>query len=175
MRTLTVGLLVFIGWSVFATYIYVCKIHNFCSEPATNQITLGASSSAVIIDTAPKQLVPVPETVPKNITVNFAFDNYEFKADSTMLKSLKEWNTYLLNNPKFALKITGHTDAIGTKKYNQSLGQKRALAVQYYFVQQGISVNKIILESKGELEPIDVNYTSIGRMNNRRTVITLNK
>jgi len=35
--------------------------------------------------------------------------------------------------------------------------------------------NKIIIESKGEKEPVGDNNTKAGRANNRRTVITIKK
>lgn len=175
MKTLTIGLLVFICWSTFSTYIYVCKIKGFCMETVASPMNIENSKEAIVYDTFPEPVILKQEIAPKNLVVYFAFDKSEFKADTSTLRNLREWNAYLLKNPQLMLRITGHTDAIGTEKYNQALGYRRALELQKYFVRHGVSANKSMVESKGELDPIDVNYTSTGRLNNRRTVIIIKK
>ena len=48
-----------------------------------------------------------------------------------------------------------------------------AQSVQHYFESNGYAANKIIIESKGEKEPVDNNGTEAGRAANRRAVITI--
>ena len=52
--------------------------------------------------------------------------------------------------------ITGHTDRIGSEKYNKKLSEKRALAAKDYIVSKGIDQKLIFWEGKGPKQPIPV-------------------
>ena len=65
----------------------------------------------------------------------------------------------------------GHTDSVGTDKYNNKLSQRRADAVKAYLVSKGIEPNRIYTEGKGEKQPVADNKTSEGRAKNRRVEI----
>jgi OmpA-OmpF porin, OOP family len=65
----------------------------------------------------------------------------------------------------------GHTDSIGTVKYNQRLSVRRAEAVKAYLVSKGIEKNRVYTEGKGESQPVADNKTSEGRAKNRRVEI----
>ncbi|WP_044208882.1 OmpA family protein [Flammeovirga sp. OC4] len=64
--------------------------------------------------------------------------------------------------------ITGYTDDQGKESYNQWLSEKRAQTVKNYLVKKGIAASRLIVEGKGENEPIDSNETEEGRKQNRR-------
>jgi len=51
------------------------------------------------------------------------------------------------------LLVTGHTDRIGSAKYNQKLSERRANAVKAYLVKQGVAAARIHAVGKGESEP----------------------
>ena len=53
---------------------------------------------------------------------------------------------------KFLL-VTGHTDHIGAKAYNQKLSERRANAVKAYLVKNGVAAEHIKVAGKGESEP----------------------
>jgi OmpA-OmpF porin, OOP family len=69
------------------------------------------------------------------------------------------------------IKLTGHTDSIGTDAYNQKLGLRRAEAVKQYMVNHGVAADKIAVESKGKSQPVASNKTAEGRAKNRRVDI----
>jgi OOP family OmpA-OmpF porin len=50
--------------------------------------------------------------------------------------------------------VTGHTDRIGTTKYNQKLSERRADAVRDYLVSLGIARDKIETLGMGETQPL---------------------
>ncbi|MBD0400720.1 OmpA family protein [Flammeovirga sp. EKP202] len=64
--------------------------------------------------------------------------------------------------------ITGYTDDQGKESYNQWLSEKRAQTVKNYLVKKGIAATRLIVEGKGESEPVDSNETEEGRKQNRR-------
>ena len=65
----------------------------------------------------------------------------------------------------------GHTDAIGTDAYNQSLSLRRVEAVKAYLVSKGVPTGQIKTEGRGESQPVASNQTREGRAQNRRVQI----
>ena len=76
-------------------------------------------------------------------------------------------------NPNGAfIEIEGHTDAVGGKVYNMSLGEKRAEQVKrYLYEQHQVPLHKMNVISFGEEKPVSDNKTRDGRAQNRRVVI----
>jgi outer membrane protein OmpA-like peptidoglycan-associated protein len=79
----------------------------------------------------------------------------------------------LQDNPAMTLRITGHTDNIGSEESNLKLSEKRANAVLAEFVKLGLDEERFELDWKGEIEPIDTNDTEEGRQRNRRIEFTV--
>jgi outer membrane protein OmpA-like peptidoglycan-associated protein len=71
--------------------------------------------------------------------------------------------------------IEGHTDARGTKSYNQRLSQRRADAVRKYLVARGYPAKSIRARGEGEGHPIAKNSSPEGRANNRRVEIVIER
>ena len=187
MRILLIGLIALISWSSLSTYIYVCKIREFCNEPASALISSVSPLEAVVPDSIPDPIVleksitdpPMAEgpaqPIPENLVIYFAFDKSDFTDDSKTDKYFAESKVILEKNSGFKMSITGHTDAIGSVSYNQKLGYLRAQTMKLYFMRKGVSSKSIILESRGENEPAVENTSISGRAQNRRAVITINK
>jgi OOP family OmpA-OmpF porin len=70
----------------------------------------------------------------------------------------------LKNNTDVALNVIGHTDNIGTPKFNKKLGLKRANAViDYIVLNYNISPDRLNATTKGEEEPLStVTHVSNG-------------
>lgn len=78
------------------------------------------------------------------------------------------------------VRIDGHTDAKGSKAYNQKLSERRADAVKKWLVKQGgIRDDRLITAGFGETKPVapntmpDGSDNPEGRALNRRVVITI--
>lgn len=75
--------------------------------------------------------------------------------------------------------LSGHTDALGTKDYNDSLSAKRADVVRDFLAAEGVPAAQIITIAKGASQPRRPNVTETGdddpqgRRANRRTEIYL--
>jgi outer membrane protein OmpA-like peptidoglycan-associated protein len=172
MKILVIGFLALFCWSALSTYIYVCKVKGLCNETETIETAVN-QRDVIAVDTLSKPLVREQAVIPKNLLIYFAYDKSEFNSDAETDKYVNESNAYLDQNSQARLSITGHTDAVGSDEYNQALGYRRAQSVQHFFESKGLPANKIIIESKGEKEPVDDNNTTSGRANNRRTAITI--
>lgn len=176
MRILIMGFIVFVGWSVFSTYIYVCKIKGLCMQPQTTLVE-EVSPTTLVADpqVEEKTTSKVEETIaiPNELVIYFAFDKSDFISSDEARIYFDKSNAYIQQYEQAKLNITGHTDAVGTIEYNQTLGLKRAKALQKYFEKLGIPASKIKIESKGEKEPAAENTSDLGRAKNRRTVVTI--
>ena len=53
-----------------------------------------------------------------------------------------------------AIRLTGHTDRLGSDAYNQRLSEQRAHTVKMYLHSQGLNPSLITVEGKGEAEPV---------------------
>ncbi len=69
--------------------------------------------------------------------------------------------------------VIGHTDSIGSASYNQGLSERRAKSASDFLRNQGVSQNRLIVEGRGETEPIADNETDEGRRLNRRVEIVI--
>ena len=108
--------------------------------------------------------------VGSNITLKNVFFNtgkWDVKEDS--YSELERLVLLLSDLPKLRIEISGHTDNIGNKSYNELLSQRRADAVVRYLVSKGIDKNRLIAKGYGQSIPVATNDTEEGRSTNRRT------
>ena len=94
-------------------------------------------------------------------------DAYHLKEESKA--ELGKIILFLNKNPKVIIEISGHTDNVGTKPYNQSLSEKRAKAVYDYLLTNGIPSSRLTFKGYGDSKPIASNDKEEGRAQNRRT------
>lgn len=78
-------------------------------------------------------------------TVFFAFDEYNISPEG--YEKLKDIVLDYEDNKKPALKITGYTDCVGSKQYNDMLALKRAMTVAGYLQRHGFDT---AVEGKGD-------------------------
>jgi len=103
-------------------------------------------------------------------TVTFAFDRATL--DTTARRALDGQAAWLRANPEVRMTIVGHTDLVGTDRYNRGLGLRRARAVLRYLTRQGVSRRRLdAIVSRGEQEPIVP--TEARERRNRRAVTTV--
>lgn len=167
MRILISGFAVFVIWVFFSAWLY-------------NDVLLPVINKPVAVPAAPIPPNPVADSLakiyasmPKTLMIYFEFDKAKFKNDPQTDSKVTEFKSWLDKYPASMLSVTGHTDLVGTPDYNEALALERALVIKKYLEVQGITADRIVTESKGEVVPAADYVTSEGRAKNRRTEISI--
>jgi peptidoglycan-associated lipoprotein len=105
--------------------------------------------------------------------VHFGFDKFDLSDEAKA--ALDEFaNKIKTENKNVYIEIQGHTDNIGSEKYNLKLGYKRAEQVMRYLnTQDGFALHRMNVISYGEYKPIADNSTKAGRAKNRRVTMVV--
>ncbi len=105
--------------------------------------------------------------------IKVKIENLFFATNKTYIlpqseQAMSDLANFLLENRTVTIRITGHTDAVGTDEANQILSEGRANAVRADLIKRGVEAERIEAEGKGEKEPVADNDTEEGRQLNRR-------
>ena len=106
----------------------------------------------------PPAPAPAPMPPPAPMRVSFSADSL-FDFDKSAVKpagklALDKFAGDLKGTQYDAVKVTGHTDRIGSPAYNQKLSSRRAEAVSTYLVETGVASNKIAAQGVGSTNPV---------------------
>ncbi|CBA15086.1 OmpA family protein [Xanthomonas albilineans] len=133
-------------------------------------------------DSKPGQTVgpdgcPVPVSIDLK-GVNFDFNKSTLRPDAIGL--LNEAVGILNSYPDLKVQVAGHTDSIGSDKYNQKLSERRARVVYDYLVKHGVDASRLDGPiGYGKTRPIapntnpDGSDNPEGRAKNRRTELNV--
>jgi len=101
--------------------------------------------------------------------IHFDTDSARIRSDA--YKLLNEYANALQSATlaNAVLLVAGHTDSVGSARYNLSLSQRRAQAVKDYLIARGVAANRLVAKGYGEDYPIAENATKSGRDVNRRS------
>lgn len=107
----------------------------------------------------------------------FKFTPIYFDVDKAIL--LEEYHAQLMKIIKITkshsdlrIQVTGHTDSDGSNTYNKKLSKRRAESIIKFFTKRGLRRDRIVIDFKGESEPIETNQTKNGKRKNRRVDFT---
>ncbi len=113
--------------------------------------------SRVKKDNKPKKRKLLYQVTISDDSVSFAFDR------SDLSKPAKEAvdtfaGVLIAENKDVLIEIQGHTDNVGSKKYNLELGETRATAIKRYLhMKHGIPLQRMSVFSYGETKPVTNN------------------
>jgi outer membrane protein OmpA-like peptidoglycan-associated protein len=71
------------------------------------------------------------------------------------------------------VRIIGHTDNTGSDATNDPLSMQRAASARDYLTARGVDPQRVMINGRGEREPVADNSTEAGRARNRRVEIYL--
>ncbi|NQU40304.1 MAG: OmpA family protein [Lentisphaerae bacterium] len=98
--------------------------------------------------------------------VLFRYDSYQI--DSSEAGKLERVAGYLADVTDVRLVVEGHCDERGSREYNLSLGEHRALSVRAYLIGLGVDSQRIQTRSFGEERPVTMGHSDADRALNRR-------
>ena len=117
------------------------------------------------VDKMPNDVVRI------TMTSNTAFDTNSTSIKQGFYTTMDKVADVMTRYGKTTLTVVGHTDNVGTDKYNQDLSQRRALSVAQYLESKKVNPVRLATAGKGESEPVASNSTEAGRQQNRRVEI----
>lgn len=144
----------------------LCWRNNFWT-PATGI----AGCDGVPVAQQTQVVAPTATKVVLNADTFFDFDKSTIKPEGRQVLDQVAAQASSINLETII--AVGHTDSIGTEKYNQGLSERRANSVKQYLISKGIDPNRIYTEGKGESQPVASNATREGRAQNRRVEIEI--
>jgi outer membrane protein OmpA-like peptidoglycan-associated protein len=108
-----------------------------------------------------------------NVPSDFSFDTGRADIKPQMRPVLDQFAHGL--DPKMRVTIVGHTDNVGGDELNNRLSLDRASNVRDYLRNHGIDPSRMIVNGRGETQPVANNDTTTGRAQNRRVEIFLSE
>ena len=122
---------------------------------------------------APPPPPPAEEPEVRTITVRL---NVEFEFDKAVVRAIYGDELEAIANAMKAhddieLVLEGHSDSTGPDDYNQSLSERRVIAVEAKLAEMyGLDPERVSTVGYGEARPIADNDTKEGRARNRRVI-----
>jgi OOP family OmpA-OmpF porin len=95
---------------------------------------------------------PMPAAIRYRVDVLFAFEDDRLSADAR--KELDELAQKLIAMDLEKVVAVGHSDRLGTAQHNQLLSARRTWAVRDYLAAKGVAEEQLILEARGERDPV---------------------
>ncbi|HMB53202.1 MAG TPA: OmpA family protein [Thermoanaerobaculia bacterium] len=154
-----------------------------------DEILAGAAIGAAVgagvglyMDAQEERFGRIPGTTVERISEDTLLVHFDsdvlFDVDSAVLDggaqgSLSEVASVLVEYPKTAVVIQGHTDSTGTEEHNFELSERRARSVYNYLGGRGVATDRMSALGHGEQFPVASNDSEFGRQQNRRVDVLL--
>lgn len=103
--------------------------------------------------------------------VLFDFNQAELKASA--FNNINQLARFLQDNPERQVIVEGYTDSVGSAAYNQTLSERRAIAVRRALLRAGVVPSRVVAQGYGKEYPIADNRSDAGRAQNRRVEVTI--
>jgi outer membrane protein OmpA-like peptidoglycan-associated protein len=87
-------------------------------------------------------------------------------------KAAARWAGELAADPGLRIRVLGYASVTGPVDLNEDLARRRAESVRDFLVEQGISEDRIVIDSSGSRLPMDEGLTSAGLARNRRVEVS---
>ncbi|MBK6756250.1 MAG: peptidoglycan-associated lipoprotein Pal [Moraxellaceae bacterium] len=101
--------------------------------------------------------------------VHFDYDSADLSGQDQRV--LQAHVQYLKANTSAKVLLAGHADERGTREYNMALGERRANAVQAFFVSNGVKSSQLDTVSFGKEKPLNNGTNEAAWAENRRVEI----
>ena len=103
--------------------------------------------------------------------VLFAFDSAELKPEAQV--SVARVAGFLIGLENRNVLIEGHTDNVGTDRYNTALSKRRAESVRAMLIENRVGEERVLADGLGSAFPVASNDDEAGRDQNRRVEVII--
>ena len=103
--------------------------------------------------------------------VFFDFDKSNLTAEA--LQVVQQAVRTAMTSGMVRVVVTGHTDTVGSQRYNQALSVRRANSVKAEMVREGLNANDIMTVGRSFNDPLVPTGPGVREPQNRRAVIDL--
>jgi outer membrane protein OmpA-like peptidoglycan-associated protein len=168
-----------VSGSAASSQVALTKFHYFVeAQPGTVEYTFRGikrllEGDRLAAEEAAKKGAPIEElkrTLPNR--VGFAFGKSDLTAEG--MNQLDVWGEVLLDERDYHVTLIGHTDDIGSERYNLNLSRRRAQRAHDYIVEKfGVDRSRLQVRWRGESEPLVSNRDDESRAENRRVDFVL--
>jgi outer membrane protein OmpA-like peptidoglycan-associated protein len=122
----------------------------------------------IVAEAAP---APTPPPAINKFVVFFDFDKSNLTAESMQVVALAVKTAK--ESGMFRITVTGHTDTVGSQRYNQALSERRAGAVKTEMIRLGMAGTDVTTIGKSFSEPLVATGPGVREPQNRRAMIDL--
>jgi outer membrane protein OmpA-like peptidoglycan-associated protein len=150
------------------------------AQPGAAQSTLntgGQAGGPLVPATVPPSVgttAPPPAAAPapaaREFTAYFDFNSSKLKPEARSV--VQQAAAAARQGQMTHIEVTGHTDTVGSAKFNQALSERRADAVRKELIADGISADHITTRGVGKTELAVPTADGVKEARNRRAVIT---
>lgn len=165
------NVLSFVVCSVLALGLFGCKSDDAIVGGGDDMVAPTDMSQGGDYALSPRTEFGSPITNVDFENVAFPYDNFQI-ADSERGK-IEAVADYMNSNQDVTVVVDGHCDERGSREYNLSLGEHRALAVRAYLIALGVGGEKVQTRSFGEEQPLDPGHNAAAWSRNRRAEFSL--
>ena len=161
-------------WTIFAALFLVAA----CTTASEELASAGGQGAQAPVGVTTQPQDTLSGGTQQDLVVNvgdrifFDFDKFELRSEAR--RTLARQADWLSTNPDVTVTVEGHTDERGTREYNIALGERRAVAVKNFLIEQGVSASRITTISFGKERPVAVGSSEVSWSQNRRGVTTIN-
>jgi type IX secretion system PorP/SprF family membrane protein len=134
--------------------------------------SLREKSDSVLANAKAGRLTHEPFVIEKLI-LHFNFEFNSTNLDEASVRYLNDLSAALKENMHMKVKLTGHTDNIGSSGFNMRLSVYRANVVRQFLIAKGVEPSRVEAQGKGLTEPLNENKTEAERALNRRVELLI--
>jgi outer membrane protein OmpA-like peptidoglycan-associated protein len=158
-------------------FVSSAPVNGFSMEDDKHAVMIGlrydlAEDPAPVSTYVPPPQPPQPGPQPKQFIVFFGFNKSNLTSDAQRVVAEAAGAAKSMGSA--SILVTGHTDTVGSNRYNDRLSMRRANAVKDELVRQGIGAGQISAIGKGETELLVQTGDNVKEPQNRRATIDLN-
>ncbi len=142
-------------------------------DPAVGEFIVERAAAVVGPDNVVNEYVinpdaPLPESAPLFVEDVVLFAYGSDQVNPAFIPLLDLGILLMSQNPTVVVTVVSHTDSDGSEEFNQRLSERRGQAVADYWLERGIDSSQIVIDARGERDPVADNNTSEGAQLNRR-------